>query len=319
MDVRLGYVAISLSKDLKAQFRSVTLSTLNSLDSKQRIEKLKELFKTNLNTLYRILEYNKNNNIYLYRITSKLLPFASHSIIDNWDYIKDLNEELLKIGQFIKENNLRVSMHPDHYTILNTPNDGILNNSLKDLDYHNKIFNGMNLDSNYKLVMHIGGAYNNKDEAIIRFIKEFKKLPKTIRSRIVLENDDKTYTAHDVLSICKIIKVPMVLDVHHDKCNPSQVGLDLLVGDIFDTWNNETFKPKIHFSSSKSIKEFRSHADNIVAKDFKKFINLAKNFNRDFDCMIEAKNKDYAVFKLAEDLKKDRKIKVINQGLIRIN
>ena len=137
--------------------------------------------------------------------------------------------------------------------------------------------------------------------------------------RIILENDDKSFTAADVLLICKELKIPMVLDVHHHKCVNNGENLEDMLGEIFDTWNGEYFTPKIHFSSPKSDKDFRSHADYIDIAEFLSYLHIAKNIGRDFDVMLEAKGKDNALFQLSEQLSRVEGIKAIDAGQFEMN
>jgi UV DNA damage endonuclease len=122
-----------------------------------------------------------------------------------------------------------------------------------------------------------------------------------LRSRIVLENDDRCFTAAEVLRLAKEIAVPMVLDIHHHQILNDGESVSDLLPEIFNTWGNEL--PKIHFSSPKSLKEPRSHADFIEVDSVIRFLELAQSVKKDFDLMIEAKQKDLALFKLGKDLK----------------
>jgi len=169
-------------------------------------------------------------------------------------------------------------------------------------------------DYKYKLVMHIGGLYKNKTESILRFKENFVKMPERIKRRIILENDDKLYTAKDVLAICKDLKVPMVVDIHHHNCVNSGENILDLIPQIFDTWTGEDFNPKIHFSSPKSPSSFRSHADEIDFEEFLSFLESVKTLNRDFDIMLEAKNKDIALLNLSGKLENVEGIKKINES-----
>lgn len=93
-----------------------------------------------------------------------------------------------------------------------------------------------------------------------------------------------------------MINVPIVLDYHHYKCNKSDIDIER----IFKTWN---IKPKLHFSSPKNKKNFRSHSDYINSNDFIEFIELIKKYNTDVDIMLEAKMKDEALSRLVRELK----------------
>ena len=215
--------------------------------------------------------------------------------IEYKNYIDDLTDELLEIGNFIKKNNIRVSSHPDHFVLLNSISKKVYQDSLKELMYQNDMFEKMGLDSKYKFVLHVGGVYSNKEDSLKRFYTGFNELPDNIKSRITLENDDKSFNATDVLKICKELNIPMVFDVHHHYCNFDGNSIESILSEVFETWNGEYFPTKFHMSSPKSEKNFRGHADFINEKDFIKFLNILKEFGKDCDIMIEAKQKDEAL------------------------
>jgi len=296
--------------------KTVTVASFNKIPAREAgLNKLKRTAQENLNNTLRILKLNKALNINVFRLTSKLVPLATHPVTLGWDYIRELNDEFKEVGNFIKQNNFRVSAHPDHYTLINPVHENVLAGSIKDLDYHVGLFEAMGLsDYRYKLVMHVGGLYKDKAASIERFKENFAKLPHRIGKRIILENDDKSYTASDVLKICREMKIPMVLDVHHHNCiNEGEELQDLLPG-IFDTWKDEYFAPKVHFSSPKSRKDYRSHADDIDFDEFTGFLKTAAAVGRDFDVMLEAIIKDMALLKLSAQLKETDWIKSLNEG-----
>ena len=316
MIVRLGYVAMTQNLVDASPSGTITVTNFNKLpDEESRMYRLRKITEQNLKNTYRILLYNKAYDISIYRFTSKLVPLATHPLTDGWDYASEFKDDFKQIGDFVKENNFRVSAHPDHYTLINSHSEKVLEDSIRDLDYHVRTYEAMGLeDYKYKLVIHVGGLYRDKQSSIKRFKDNFVKLPDRIRKRIMLENDDKSYTAADVLDICKELKVPMVLDVHHHQCVNNGERLEDLLGDIFDTWNEEDFNPKVHFSSPKDEKNFRSHADNIDLEQFRDFLEVAKKNGRDFDVMLEAKNKDSALLNLSRELKDLSGIERMNEG-----
>jgi len=316
MRFRLGYVAMTLNLEDCSPSGTVTVSTLEKLgDEKARLYRLRKVASKNIANTMRILRYNKAYNIKVYRFTSKLIPLATHPMVRGWNYAEEFKKELKEIGDFVKENDIRVSAHPDHYTVINTNSPKVFNDSVLDLEYHVEIFKAMGLDDyKYKLVLHTGGLYKDKIASIERFKENFIKLPKSIANRIILENDDKSFTAADVLGICKDLKIPMVLDVHHHYCNNGGEQLDDMLEDIFETWQQEYFNPKVHFSTPKSEKDYRSHADDINAEEFMKFISSASYINQDIDVMLEAKNKDSALLKLSDELTGYGNVKRINEA-----
>lgn len=298
MKIRLGYVALSKSMDLTS---SHTITYTNFEKENMPYNKLYDVINDNLDALTEILNYNIKNNIHFYRLTSKLVPLATHKNV-NFDYIKPFINKFKYIGNLIKTNSLRVDVHPDQFTVLNSTNKEIVANSIINLKYHYKILEALNI-KNKIIILHIGGAQFGKDNSIKRFINNFNKLPNYLKKCIAIENDDKIFNITDCLYISRILNIPIVFDYHHYICNNNNEKLESFILEVFNTWHNKT--PKIHFSSPKSNlkKEFRSHNDYIDISSFISFIEKIKYINRDFDIMIEAKGKDAALFRLVSQLK----------------
>lgn len=306
MEVRLGYVAMSMDLKDASPSKTVSVTAFNNIKtSDAKKHKLKKIALENLNNTLRILRYNIERDIMVYRLSSKLVPLATYDL-GKWDYKEELKDEFENIGNLIKKFDMRVSFHPDHFVILNSISDKVYEDSVKTLEYHNNMYEAMGLDDKYKMVLHVGGIYSNKNEAIKRFYEGFDKLPDRIKRRIVLENDDKCFTANDVLRICKNLNIPMVLDIHHHNCLNNGEKLDGIIEESFNTWNKEYFPPKVHFSSPKSDKNFRAHSDYIDSEQFLEFINKTKRIARNFDVMIEAKEKDRALLELREKISENK-------------
>jgi len=320
MRIRLGYVAMTMNLEDASPSGSVTYANLSKIsDEDARLRKLRSAAVKNLKNTWRILLYNKALNISVYRLTSKLIPLATHPAAEGWNYTSDLAQEFKEVGDLICENDFRISAHPDHFTLLNSISSEVLKASIKDLDYHVRVFEAMGLyDYKYKLVLHVGGLYKDKAGSIERFKENFILLPDRIKKRIILENDDKSYTAEDVLGICEELGIPMVLDVHHYNCINYGTPLKELLPRIFDTWKEEAYVPKIHFSSPKSPKDYRSHGDFINSEEFIQFIKVSQQYNRDFDVMLEAKKKDDALFELVKELTDKKVVEKITNGEILI-
>jgi len=256
----------------------------------------------NLSNTMRILLHNKAYGIMVYRFSSKIIPLATHPLLSDWDYSTELSSQFKAIGCFINENQMRVSFHPDHFTVLNSPKEGILQASLKDLQYHCLLLKEMGLGEGVKLITHIGGTYNDREKSIERFLQNWSCIPQPISERLCIENDDRSYTASEVLNICRKLSLPMVLDLHHYKCNNNNENLTDILPGVFETWSKTGLPPKIHVSSPKSPQEPRSHHDFINPKDLYGLIKLSCDLTDNFDVMVEAKQKDKAVLKLVEEL-----------------
>lgn len=301
MKIRLGYVAISMRLGKKITSSStVTFANYNKLNTdEKKAEKLKSVALSNLTDLSRILEYNGENHIHFYRITSALVPLVTHPEVGYWGHREIFEKDFKHIGSIIKKYNMRVDTHPDEFNVINSTNPRVVLNTKRNLICQTEWFQDMNYKEG-KMVIHVGGATGGKEEGIKRFITNFREYPHEITSRIIVENDDKTYTAKEVLHLCETLKIPMVLDVHHHNCNNNGESVEDILEDVFNTWNNEKLPPKIHFSSPREHEKDRKHADYINPFDFVEFLEKAKKLDRDFDIMLECKQKDDALFKLAD-------------------
>jgi UV DNA damage endonuclease len=284
--MKIGYAGLNYSVGCtpSSTFR------LGSYSSK----KLKEKTRSNLKCLEKILNFNIKNNILFFRIGSRLVPFASHPVCDV-DWKKEFLKSFKKIGTLIKKNDLRITMHPDHFTILNSPKKKVLDNSIRELEYHADILNLMGLDNTAKINIHVGGIYQNKEKAITRFIKNYKKLPLKIKKRLVIENDERSYNTTDCLKISKETNIPITLDYFHYKLHNINSDFEQVMDNIIKTWQTEDGLPVLHYSSQDQEKRRGAHVKTLNKKDFKIFLQKIRNIN--CDLVLEIKDKEKSVLK----------------------
>lgn len=91
MIVRLGYVA--LSKTLDNLTTSSTVTYTNYVSKNYTVDKLIDITKGNLESLKQIMIYNVKNNVHFYRLTSKLVPLATHNKV-KFDYVTPLKKRI---------------------------------------------------------------------------------------------------------------------------------------------------------------------------------------------------------------------------------
>jgi len=279
--MKVGYPCINLSLDCRSS-RTFRLKNYS-------IEKVSETIESNLNCLESILSFNIENSILFFRITSDLIPFASHPIMNfNWQAF--FKSKFIEIGKIIKKNNMRISMHPGQYTVLNSINFEVFERSIKELKYHIDVLDLMELNPDAKVLTHVGGAYNDKKKSMARFIKRYNAIENNIKNRYVIENDDKIYTVDDCININKETGIPVILDAYHHECNNPGYGIEKALNKIINTWNDKDGLPIVHYSSEHPIKGKCKHADTINITHFKQFLEKTKGY--DFDLMIEIKNKE---------------------------
>jgi len=300
MLVHLGYVSLSLTLEDTSYSRTMTYTNYKSRDSDDSNKILYKKISDNLDGLLEVLKYNISNNVYFFRISHKMIPLATLNEVQ-FDYMNPFLDKGKVIGKFVRDNKIRIDTHPDQFCVLNSTNDIVVKNSFGILDFNNNLFRLLDIDG--KMIIHVGTGMPTKEKALKKFKKNFKSLPKAIRERIIIENDDKVYTALEVLELCEELKVPMVLDYLHHKCNNNKENIGDFLSRIFATWDNTGFNPKVHFSSSKSKKEKRSHSFYINYKNFIDFLKIITPIQRDIDIMLECKGKDEALFRLVRQLK----------------
>jgi UV DNA damage endonuclease len=117
--------------------------------------KLIQTVKDNIFHLNQILRYNVKNKLLFFRISSDLVPFASHYGLQI-RLVQVFQSELKHIGDYIKRCNVRISMHPDQFVFLNSPNENILKNSINELKYHCNLLDTMCLDYTAKVQIQCG-------------------------------------------------------------------------------------------------------------------------------------------------------------------
>lgn len=322
MLVRFGFVAMSVILENASPSKTVTYKTYKNLaqqDPEAAIAKIRRVSRDNLDNTFRLLRYCNSENIKIYRFSSKIYPLATHPELSYWDYIKETKPQLMEMGNFIKKNNIRVTFHPDHYTLINSPREEVFISSVMDLTHHCRIFNAMRLGEHAKLIIHVGGGYSNKDDSLERFIENWSRLPLGISKHISLENDDKIFTANDTLYLCEKLQLPMILDMHHFRCNHEEGSvLEDIYPRFFSTWDITGLPPKIHVSSTRSETDIRSHHDFINSNDLYSFLKMARDYKVNLDVMVEAKRKDKAMLRLVQDLCKLPGIALINNATIKI-
>ena len=294
MKIRLGYACISNAiKDTSSS--NLTYSYFKKLGN-LGYDKLESVITSNLKSLEKILKYNVKNDIYFYRMSSRIIPLLTHPNVNI-----DLNKYkayFVNIGKIINDNKMRVDLHIDPYYVLNSVNNNVVQSTINICKIYRNMFNLMKIKSN--IIFHIGGKTISKEEGIKRFIKNYNLLDKDIKDLIIIENDDKIYNILDCIEISKKTSVKICVDYHHFKCNNCGENIKDYLKNIFSGYKE---LPKMHFSSPKSKKEFRAHSEYVDVKEFVDFLSILKEINMDLDIMIEAKMKDDALFRLVRQLK----------------
>lgn len=296
--IRLGYACVNLSLG-KQGSSSRTCRLRNAARTR-----LESLTRANLGGLFNILHWNASQRIRFFRISSGIVPLASHPKAQ-WSWKKTLAQELADIGHFIKSGDIRVSMHPGQYVVLNSPNRSVAEAAKAELSYHADFLDQLGLGPRHKIILHVGGLYGDRDASIQRFSEEFGALPRNVRPRLVLENDERSYGSEEVLSLCEALGIPMVFDYLHHTALTGHLPERKFLRDVCESWSTADGEPEFHYSTQRPSSRRGSHADMVDLQDFLRFLKVMPSNN--VDLMLEAKAKDLALLRLRKQLWARRK------------
>lgn len=290
--IRLGLCCIFHKEPIK--FRRTTAAYIKRQKPSDAMRYLAEIAAANARALKASLRYCRDNGIGAFRINSQILPLKTHPEvgykISNLPGHSQLVTEFKACGRFSRKYDIRTSFHPDQFIVLSSPDKTLVRRSIDDLAYQAEVSEWVNADV---INIHAGGAYGDKATALRRLEDVIRGLPLTIRSRLTLENDDRSYTPRDLLPLCERIGIPFVYDVHHHRCLPDGLSEKDVTSRAISTWNRE---PLFHVSSPVGGWEgakTRSHHDYLDPKDLP-VAWLDLNITVD----IEAKAKEVAIDKL---------------------
>lgn len=280
--MKIGYPCIntSIQRHHTSTFRLASYSEM----------RLIQTVRDNLTHLEKILKFNVENRLLFFRISSDLVPFASHPIC-KFNWIDHFKSEFKHLGEYIKANDIRISMHPDQFVILNSSNEKVTDNSINELKYHCNILDAMDLDQTAKIQIHVGGVYGDKPKAIKKFIECYSTLSEAIKERITIENDDHLFNLKDCLEIHQQTGIPIIFDNFHHECfNYSKESIIQAIKKASLTWKVKDGLPMLDYSSQSRGERKGKHATTLDPLLFCKFIMETQRL--DFDLMLEIKDKE---------------------------
>ena len=311
--VRLGYVAMSMELKNASPSKTMTFAQFQKIDDREAaIRKLERIAISNLQNTLRLLKHNAASDIHFYRLTSRLIPLANHAELPDWDYIKPLKDALRQVGDFTKKHQIRVDFHPDHFVLINSKEKHILKNSINTLKMHYLLLKEMGIEPTHRCVMHVGGNYNDTEMSLEQFVDNWMDVPRKIQKMIMLENDDTSFTLEDTLYLCEKLEIPLVFDYHHHLAHHQNPNWEDHWERAVQTWEHSPLPIKMHISSPKSDQAFRHHSDYVDSEMFFDFLKTIRGSIPQIDCMIEAKRKDEALFKLIDEIKLREDVEMID-------
>lgn len=314
--MRIGYACLT---------KGVPNTSLRAVRRKNAsVSRLVEITAHNLSALERIIEYNASAGIGLFRLSSDIIPFGS-SPMNGFEWRAHFTARLEDIGGRIKAANMRVSMHPGQYTVLNSAQKEIVRHAVSDLEYHCAFLDSLGAGPESKIVLHVGGVYGDRSASIGRFMRNYELLGDHVKKRLVLENDERGYSPGEVLAIGRQLEMPVVYDNLHCRINPGAGSGALKPGSDADalkadyewisrcaaTWGIADGPQKIHYSQQDPGKRPGAHSPTIGITDFVDFYNGLGP--RELDVMLEVKDKNLSAVKCINTVAGSHRIEILEK------
>lgn len=262
----------------------------------------------NARDIPKMLRWNDRYGVKFLRLSSEMFPFASHDVY-GYKLAPFASEALAEAGKVAAELSHRLTTHPGQYTQLGSPRKEVIAASIKDLEYHSELLSLLKLPPQQNrdavMILHMGGIFGDKAATLDRFRENYAALSQPIKDRLVLENDDVCYSVHDLLPLCEELNIPLVLDFHHhnivfdaDKIREGTLDIMDLYDRIKATWTRKGITQKMHYSeptpAAITARQRRKHNPRVAT---------LPPCAPDMDLMIEAKDKEQAVFELMRTFK----------------
>jgi UV DNA damage endonuclease len=300
--MNLGYACINMTLGKKVTTnRSMIKKTFDA----RGLDYVSELTLLNAQDIIKILKWNKENEINLFRLSSALVPWGDKLDLTTLKDYKAIKSALKEAGDYAKENEMRITSHPGPFVVLVSPKENVVYNAICDLELHGKIFDMMGLSKTpYNAInIHCNGVYGDKTVAMDRFCTNFQKLSESVKKRLTIENDDKAsmYSVKDLMYIHNRIGIPIVFDYHHHQFCTGDLSEEAALKLAGTTWPSGITQ-LTHYSESKALHENnakikpQAHAD---------YINqLPQTYGVDIDIEVEAKAKELAILRIRNKTQK---------------
>ena len=291
-ETNYGYCCINL--ELGKQKVTTNRSMVKRTFEAKGIEYASELALQNVRDLARIISWNHQHGVKLYRMSSDIFPWMSEYELKDLPDYERISNILKGAGKIAKTTGQRITFHPGHFCVIASTNQDVVTKSIKDLNQHGEIMDLMDLPRTpYAAInIHVNTTQGGKDVAIERFAANFQLLDESVRTRLVVENDDKQsqYTVEDLAELHGMIGTPVTFDYHHHWCHPGSLTQEEALKLAATTWPSDV-KQLCHYSSAKCVYEDESVMNRAHADYIYEHIN---DYGLALDIELEAKAKEQA-------------------------
>ena len=291
---------------LKLQEQGIKGSTMTktrflALDRKNAEKIVADRTLNNVFVTRKTLELCASKN-WNYRVTSGMMPLETlpeaNLLLESAYNFKSIKNEFDLCAKVIKDNNIRCSTHPDQFVVPASSNLAVVTKSIEELKMHAKMMDMLGLPQSYEapINIHMNCYKGDVKDIALRFIDVYKTFPDNVRSRLVLELEDKP-NSWGLIKLYDLIYqktgIPITYDSHHFRLNnPENISPEKAILMCMETWGK--YKPLFHYSNGRSRPTDRAHSDYV-------YILHKELFENDVDVEFEFKAKDYAIEKFMAD------------------
>lgn len=298
MTSNYGYCCINTTLQ-KSEKVTTNRTMIKKTFTERGIQYASELALQNARDLSRIIKWNHENGIKLFRISSDMFPWMSeYELSDLPDYTR-IKNILSGCGKLASSYGQRLTFHPGPFDVLASTTPSVVDKCIIDLNKHGEIMDLLGLPRTpyAPINIHVNTTQGGKEEAMERFCVNYERLDDSVKSRLVVENDDKEsqYSTEDLYEgVYKVIGVPITFDYHHHWCHPGILSQEEALKLAAKSWPKDV-KQLVHYSSCQMIHEDatqtnkRAHADYIY-----EFIDT---YGLALDIELETKAKELALIK----------------------
>jgi UV DNA damage endonuclease len=266
--------------DAPIKFRTATHRYVSGLDPEAGRAYLAGIARDNAAALAQAVERCRALGVGAFRINSQILPLATHPVSGyaladlEGAEAEGLEAAFAAVRPLAERCDVRLSLHPDQFVVLNSERDAVREASIRELEFQSWVAEVVGADT---VTLHVGGATGGKEAALDRLAAGVDALSPRARARLALENDDRLFSPADLLPFCARTGLALVYDSHHHRCNPDALSVEEATLRAAETWRGREAslsptarEPYFHVSSPRDgwdAKNPRPHADYLDPAD----------------------------------------------------
>ena len=291
-----GYCCINTTLQ-KSEKITTNRSMIKKTFDERGIQYASELALQNVRDLSRIVKWNHEKGIKLFRISSDMFPWMSEyelSDLPDYERIKNI---LSGTGKLANSYGQRLTFHPGPFDVLASLTQRVVDKCIIDLNKHGEIMDLLGLPRTpyAPINIHVNTTQGGKENAMKRFCVNFERLDASVKTRLVVENDDKEsqFTTEDLYEgIFKVIGIPVTFDYHHHWCHTGILSQEEALKLAAKTWPKEV-KQLVHYSSCQMIHENSDQTNKRAHSDY--IYEHINTYGLNLDVELEAKAKELAL------------------------